>query len=66
MVLPLQEVTTQASALSGLALVILLLIRHVLQPRLTENQRLAFDVAVLPLLSVLAIFVVADFLGALP
>lgn len=66
MVLPLQEVTTQASALSGFALVILLLIRHVLQPRLTENQRLAFDVAVLPLLSVLAIFVVADFLGALP
>ncbi len=66
MALPLEEVTTQASALAALVLVLLLLVRHVLQPRLTESQQLAFDVAVIPLLSVLAIFIVADFLGALP
>lgn len=65
MVLPLMEYAGLASASATLALVILLLTRHVLEPRLTEAQRIAFNVAVLPLLSVLAIFIVADFLGAL-
>ncbi len=65
LVLPLEEVTTQASASATFGLVILLLIRHVLQPRLTDKQRLAFDIAVIPLLSAFAIFIVADFMGAL-
>ncbi len=65
MVLPLTEYANLASASATLALVLLLLTRHVLEPRLTEAQRIAFNVAVLPLLSVLAIFIVADFMGAL-
>ncbi len=65
MAIPLEEVTTHASALAALSLVLLLLIRHVLEPRLTSGQRLAFDIAIIPLLSVLAIFIVSDFLGAL-
>ncbi len=66
MVLPLREFATLASASATLALVLLLLTRHVLEPRLTEAQRIAFNVAVLPLLSVLAIYIVADFMEALP
>ncbi len=65
MVLPLTEYARLASASATLALVLLLLTRHVLEPRLTEAQRIAFNVAVLPLLSVLTIFIVADFMGAL-
>ncbi len=66
MALPITEIAAQASAAAALALAILLLVRHILQPRLSERQRLAFDVAVIPLLSVLGIFVVADFMEALP
>lgn len=65
-VFPLREVAELASASAALALAILLLIRHVMEPRLSEAQRIAFNVAVLPLLSVLAIFIVADFMEALP
>lgn len=66
MALPITEIARQASAGAAVALVVLLLVRHVMQPQLNERQRLAFDVAIIPLLSVLGIFIVADFLGALP
>ncbi len=59
------EYANLASASATLALVLLLFTRHVLEPRLTEAQRIAFNVAVLPLLSVLVIYIVADFMGAL-
>lgn len=65
MALPLSELTTLASGMAVVSLIFLLLVRHVFQPRLSERQRLAFDVAVIPLLSILAIFIVADFLEAL-
>ncbi len=55
-----------ASAWATLAAILLLLTRHVLEPLLSEKQRLAFNVAVVPLLSVLAIFIIVDFLGAFP
>ncbi len=59
------EYANLASASATLPLVLLLLTTHNLEPRLTEAQRIAFNVAVLPLLSVLAIYIVADFMGAL-
>lgn len=60
------NVSGLASAWGTLALVVLLLVRHVLQPRLSEPQRRSFQIAILPLLSLLAIHIIADFLEALP
>lgn len=55
-----------ASVWATLALVVLLLVRHIFQPRLTDAQRHALDVAIVPLLSLFAVYIAVDFLTFTP
>lgn len=60
------EIARMAIVWATVALMSLVVVRHVLQPRLTEVQRHAFDIVLVPLLAVFVIYIVANFLEALP
>lgn len=62
----LQDTVGLVSAWSTVALALLLLARFVLQPHLSAARRRSFDIAVVPLLAILVVFIVSDVFGGPP
>jgi len=63
---PFEDMARMAIAWATIALIVLVLVRHVLQPHLSEGQRHALDIVMVPLVAVFVIYIVANFLEALP
>ncbi len=62
----LNTVAQAASAAAVLLLAVLLLIRHVLLPRLDEARLRQFDAPLVLLFGVFLVYLIANFLSALP
>ncbi len=62
----LSETTRMASAAAVLLLAVLLFVRHVFLPRLDESQVRRFETPLLLLFGVFVIYLIANFLEALP
>ena len=62
----LDDATRMASAAAVLLLALLLVLRHVLLPRLDDSQLRRFEAPLILLFGVFLVFLIANFLEALP
>ena len=62
----ISNVTEMASTAAVLLLVVLLLLRHVLLPRLDDSQLRRFDAPLILLFGVFVLYLIANFLEAVP
>ena len=60
------DVARTASAAAVLLLALLLIVRHVLLPRLDDSQLRRFDAPLILLFGVFVVYLIANFLEALP
>jgi hypothetical protein len=62
----LDDATRMASAAAVLLLALLLVLRHVLLPRLDDSQLRRFEAPLILLFGVFLVYLIANFLEALP